>query len=58
MKLLNMNSAVVTRRHNYKIYKPRANKLIRKNCYSHKVINDWNNLTPQIIEAPTLNAFK
>ena len=58
MKMLNTCGAVETRGHKYKIFKPRANKEIRKNCYSHRVINDWNNLKPQVVEAQSLNAFK
>ena len=40
------------------IIKPRANTEIRKNFFSVRVIDEWNNLPEEIKSAKTLNQFK
>ena len=49
----------ITRGHDYyKIYKPHAQRLVRSNNFSIRVINYWNNLPPSIVNAPSTNVFK
>ena len=47
-----------TRRNPYKIVKPRANKTVRLNSFSHRVINNWNNLASEIVCAESVTIFK
>ena len=47
-----------TRGHRLKILKQRARLDVRKYCFSHRVVNDWNNLPARAIESNTLNEFK
>ena len=47
-----------TRGHNYKLRKKKATKLSRINAFSNRVIDDWNNLPPNVVNAVTTNGFK
>ena len=47
-----------TRGHQYKLFKPRANTRTRGNSFSHRVVEPWNSLSADVVEAPSLNAFK
>ena len=47
-----------TRGHIHKLVKIRANTSLRQNCFSYRAINKWNNLPADVVEAPSLNAFK
>ena len=47
-----------TRGHRFKIAKGGATKLVRRNAFSQRVINQWNNLPSEIVESPTLLTFK
>ena len=47
-----------TRRHNYKIFKPHFQCLTRSNIFSNCVINDWNSLPTNIVNATSINDFK
>ena len=47
-----------TRGHQWRLVKPRAVSRIRRNAFSIRVINDWNNLPQTIVAAETLNQFK
>ena len=44
--------------HRLKILKQRARLDVRKYCFSHRVVNDWNNLPARAIESNTLNELK
>jgi len=46
------------RGHQYKIYKSYVNKIRRKNFFNHRVINDWNRLPNEVVDASTLATFK
>ena len=46
------------RGHQYKMYKSYVNKTCRKNFFSHRVINDWNRLPNEVVDASTLATFK
>jgi len=45
------------RGHQYKIYKSYVKKTCRKNFFSHRVINDWNRLPNEVVDASTLATF-
>ena len=47
-----------TRGHNYKIFKPHSQCLTRSNFFSNRVINDWNSLPTNIVNANSINNFK
>ena len=47
-----------TRGHSFKLQKPRALKNIRLYSFSHRVIQDWNNLKQSTVDNVTLNSFK
>ena len=51
----NMSS---TRGHNQKLIKPRANKDIRKNYFTNRVINNWNSLPDYVINSKTVKIFE
>jgi len=46
------------RGHQYIIYQSYLNKICRKNLFSHRVINDWNRLPNEVLDASTLATFK
>ena len=58
IKLLSLSEITHTRGHNFKLYKPRARLNIRKNTFSHRVIDQWNSLPSEVAEAKSLNSFK
>jgi len=47
-----------TRGHNFKHCKPRASTNVRLNSFSNRVINDWNNLPANVVNAHSLSCFK
>jgi hypothetical protein len=47
-----------TRGHNMKLYLPKVRLNIRKFSFSHRVINEWNQLPQEAVSAPTINSFK
>ena len=47
-----------TRGHRFKLTKPRCRTNVRKDAFSHRIVNDWNSLPEQVVEAPTIDAFK
>ena len=47
----------VTRGHQFKLYKPRGDGA-RNNFFSNRIINAWNNLSPDIIDYTSLCTFK
>ena len=48
----------ITRGHHYKLEKIRSNKTIRQKFFTQRVVNAWNNLPADIVEAPSINSFK
>ena len=53
-----LRSSSITRGHDYKLFKPHAQRLVRSNNFSVRVIDHWNNLPPNIVNAPSVNLFK
>ena len=47
-----------TRGHNYKISKPHSQCLTRSNFFSNRVINNWNSLPTNIVNATSINNFE
>lgn len=57
-KLFTFNSDGRTRGHSLKLAKSRSRLEIRKNFFSQRVINEWNNLPNYVVEASSVNSFK
>ena len=47
-----------TRGHRYKLNKPKSRLEIRRNFFSLRVINEWNKLPNDVVEATSINMFK
>ena len=47
-----------TRGHKYKIVKKRSKLDIRKNFFSQRTVNKWNEPPPLVVEADSVNSFK
>jgi len=47
-----------TRGHQHRLFKTRAELDVRRNAFSHRIVNDWNGLPAEVVEAPTVNTFK
>ena len=47
-----------TRGHKQKISKKKATKVPRMKSFTIRTVNDWNNLPIDVIESPSINAFK
>ena len=48
----------VTRGHKHKIFKKHCRTNIRKFSFSQRVVDYWNNLPSEVVEARTVNSFK
>ena len=46
------------RGHSLKLFKPRCHTTIRQNFFSSRIVNEWNKLPQEVIDAPSINAFK
>ena len=46
------------RGHSLKLFKPRCHKTVRQNFFSLRVVNEWNKLPQDVVDAPTINTFK
>ena len=53
-----LNNSGITRGHSLKLMKPRSNADIRQHFFSSRVVNRWNKLEEEIVEAASLNGFK
>ena len=51
-------SNINTRGHSFKLKKSSCNKNIRSKFFTERVVNSWNSLPEDIVNAPTLNALK
>ena len=56
--LLTLNTSFITRGHNLKLYKPRTLLRVRSSFFAVRAINNWNSLSPTVINAPSVNVFK
>ena len=57
-ELLQISTNRTTRRHEWKLRKPRARTAARKHSFSNRVVNDWNALPADIVSAATVSKFK
>ena len=57
-KFFTLNRLAATHGHSLKLYKKRSRLMVRANCFSNRVVDTWNSLTEDIVNAPSLNAFK
>ena len=48
----------VTRGHRFKIHKQQAQRQVRSQSYSIRVVNDWNNLPADVVNAKSVASFK
>jgi len=46
------------RGHSSKLFKPRCRTTVRQNLFSLWIVNEWNRLPQDVVEAPSINAFK
>jgi hypothetical protein len=57
-KFFQLSDTDRTRGHKYKIIKNRSRLEIRKQFFSQRVVNTWNNLPSFVVEADSVNCFK
>ena len=48
----------ITRGHNLKICKKRTNTNLYNHYFTNRIVNAWNNLSLETVNAPSVNAFK
>ena len=53
-----LDTATTTRGHKYKLKKLRCCSSLRQNFFSFRVVDSWNALPPDVVNAPSLQAFK
>ena len=56
-QLFTMSSSS-TRRHAFKIFKPRIRTEVRRRSFSYRIITPWNNLPSDVVSASSLTQFK
>ncbi len=49
---------ICTSGHSKKLFKYRCNSELRKQTFSHRIIDEWNSLTESIVSANSVNSFK
>ena len=47
-----------TRGHRYKVIKSRSRLELRRNFFSQRIVNNWNELPDYVVEGDTVNTFK
>ncbi len=57
-KQFTMSAYTATRGNSFKLFKKRARTEVRKNTFSHRVVDTWNSLPDSVILAPSVNSFK
>ena len=57
-KLFTLSRYTATCGHSLKLFKKRSRLKIRANTFSNRAVDNWNSLTEDIVNAPSLNAFK
>ena len=57
-KLFTLSEYTSTRGHSLKLFKLRSRLKIPANSFSNRVVDTWNSLPEQIVQAPSLNCFK
>ena len=57
-KFFQINPRKRTRGHSLKLNKSRSRTDIRKNFFSQRVVNSWNKLPQNVVDADSVNTFK
>ena len=57
-KFMTRHDKEQTRGHHWKLTKPRAQTLLRRNALSTRIVNDWNSLPNSVVSASSLSLFK
>ena len=57
-KVLMISSQDRTRNNGFKLEKCRFNKEIGRNCFTNRVVDDWNRLNRQVVSAQIIGSFK
>jgi hypothetical protein len=55
---MNLDPSPVTRGHNFKLKKLNCRTDLRKNVFSYRVVNAWNSLPNEVVNAPSPDCFK
>ena len=53
-----INKREGSRGHSLTLIKPKPNTDIRKNSFSHRIVNTWNSLSEEVVSADSINSFK
>ena len=56
--LFHLNLSSVTRGHNFKLFKPHAQKNVRSKFFSVRTITPWNNLPNEVVTSNSTDNFK
>ena len=46
------------RGHSLKLFEPRCHTTVRQNFFSLRIVDEWNKLPQDVVEAPSTNTFK
>jgi len=57
-RFFTIQTTKATRGHSKKIFKPRARLNLRKNFFSHRVVDSWNALSEEAVNSSSVNTFK
>ena len=57
-KFIQLVDETVTRGHSLKLYKTRISSRIGGNILATRVVNDWNDLSDEVVKAESVNVFK
>ncbi|KAK7106602.1 hypothetical protein V1264_017836 [Littorina saxatilis] len=55
---LELNSLCNTRGHQFKLKKKQCRTALRQSFFTNRIIDTWNSLDKNVVEAPTMNSFK
>jgi len=53
-----MTTTSITRGHNLKLFKPQCSLDVRKYSFAYRVVNTWNSLSRDIVNASSISVFK
>ena len=53
-----LNNGITRKNHIYKLEKPRCSSSHKLHSFSHRIINDWNDLPKEVGEVDSINGFK
>ncbi len=56
--MVDLSTTRRTRGHSLKLRKPTCNRDVGKYSFRHRVVNDWNALTEEVVTAPSMHSFE